>query len=948
MGWLKKTFRGGMMMLKKKQGLGIWLLITIIMVTGCGNTPKELEKSSQTEATGKVLFDETLITNNVFTLDTLSDEGMVELLYADTYDDLIGASPFYVSDLFKNQFEDVTYFDERALLISKIMIDRQQMMSQAIALLESLDLFQNQVLDAYAREAEKDTSLKAYYEEQLETYSDELLYLTLIESQIEALETSEATDAYTVAWEDYFRLIKSNDFVTRELAFLARLAQDAVLLNDTLPQTGHLDDLLNSMMAYDEQIGDMLSVYKTIQSDLIALEKADAYATLSLMIYLHDVNMTLEEPLKRWSTETDASDDLVGLALESNRYMIEATGIMGAYLIDLYQLDLKYAEGEDKAAYLKGDLVPAVLMAASTKEVSASSAIDDAKETLSSAKAKKLNKPKGFFSTVIDAVRRVPGILIEKTSNAVYKTALDYYEEDYELEKGTFDEEKKRADQQTFERIQNATAGSETLNHATKMIEAVEDSVGNLSDSLLGKENTLSKVIKASSKFTAGCFTGASKSLIKLLDPTATPGEMAKAGLDVGLTVVGGSKTAEKLFNTGNSVVTKFLGKKIDTVKNFAVGTTKSLLGKTKTFFSSATNAVGSFFGIAKSSTQKLSNTIVSTGKTFVKATTKVVEVGKKLFTSSVDKGKKVYQKLTGKLGKVAQKGIESESIIGNVIGDNASDIFEAYVVGSVYDEIPNFVDKVIPEFFSSVSDTFTENQEDTHTTEGDTETGLGVKSDTSETDQIETEGNHSSDREEDQNTTDGAANSLDSVNQDNEEKMDATKNETQVVENENSANDMTDADKEIDVSTAEEEDTSVVDETTEEEGQIQAEPTEHEALDNSQYYGTYQGAYKPASIAGMSFDLNASNSSVTLTLSETQVVMESYIKDPMLDGSGITYRFDTYSISDTGAMELAYRDDEGDKQVFNIQFLSGHKLTGSITLYDGSTAFGTLNFYAE
>jgi len=934
-------------MLKKKRRLGILLLIAIMIMTSCGNAPKENAASLQAETTGKVMFDEALIANDVFTLDTLSDEGIVEMLYADTYDDLIGASPFYVSDLFKNQFEDVSYFDERAQLISKIMTDRQQMMSQAIGLLEPLDTFQNQVLDAYAMEAEKETSLKAYYDAQLETYSDELLYLTLIASQIEALEASEETDAYTTAWEDYFTVIKSNDFVTRELTFLARLAQDAVVLNDELPDGENLENILDDMMSYDDQIGDMLSLYKTIQSNLVALEKADAYATLSLMIYLNDVNKTLEEPLEIWATEAEASDELIELALESNRYMVEATGIMGAYLIDIYDLDMKYAEGEDTTAYLSGDFVPAILMAATTKEVNAGVAISDAKKTLKAASSHSSKKPKGFFGTVFDAVRRVPGILIEKTSNAVYKTALDYYEDDYELEKGTFTEEKKRADQQTFERIQNGTAGSETLSHATKMIESVEDSVGDLSDSVLGKENTFSKVIKASSKFTVGCFTGASKSLIKLLDPTATPGEMAKAGIDVGLTVVGGSKTVEKLFKTGNSAITKFLGTKVETVKNFAMNSTKSLLGKTKNFFSSATNAVGSFFGVAKSSAKKLSGAIVSTGKTLVKATTKVVEVSKKIIKSSADQTKKVYQKLTGKLGKVAEKGIKSESVIGKVIGDNATDIFEGYVVGSIFDGIPNFVDNVVPEFIVSA---LGENQ-DVNTTDDAPDVTSDATSDTAPDEDVEgtatgddrpverdTEDKNINRETAAENTENDANEGEATENRETENGNASTQEEAVPVESDNSNSETTDVEERSD------EDTEAI----EDEGQIQTEATEHAAQDNSQYYGTYKGAYKPASIAGMSFDLNTSNSSVTLTLSETQVVMESYIQDAMLDGSGVTYHFDTYSISDAGTMELAYRDDEGDKQVFNIQFLEGHKITGSVTLFDGSTAFGTLNFYAE
>ena len=926
----------------KKQRLGIVLLVVILLVTGCSSkAPEEKRKTNQTETTGKVMLDEALIDSDSFTLDTLSDDAIVELLYADTYDDLIGASPFYVSDVFKNQFEDTSYFEERTSLISKIMADRQEMMSQAITILDALDSFQNQVLDAYAEESGNDSTLSTYYNEQLEAYSDELVYLTLIESQIEALEGSEATDAYTVAWEEYFILIKSNDFVTRELAFLARLGQDAVLLRDSLSDGERLDDLLNDMIAYDAQIGDMLSLYKTLQSNLVALEKSDAYATLSLMIYLHDVNKTLEEPLKTWSMETEASDELIDLALESNRYMIEATGVIGAYLIDLYKLDMKYAEGEDTTAYLKGNLFPAILLAAGTKEVSANAALDDAKETVTSAKAKKANKPKGFFNTVFAAVRKMPGILLEKTSNAVYKTALDYYEEDYELEEGTFNEEKKRADQQTFERIQNGTAGSETLSHATKMIESVEDSVGNLSDSVLGKENTFSKVIKASSKFTAGCFTGASKSLLKLLDPTATPGEMAKAGLDVGLTVVGGSKTVEKLFKTGNSIVTKFLGSKVETIKNFAVGTTKSLLGKTKSFFSSATGAVGSFFGVAKTSTQKLSNAIVSTGKTLVKATTKVVEVGKKIIKSSADKGKKIYQKLTDKLGNVAQKGIESESIIGKVIGDDAFGIFEGYVKGSIYDGIPNFVDKVMPEFIVSVSDTFSENQEEKATdTDSDLNSDVDSDSDLASDDIKESEQDTENQNMEDQNMEDQDADGQNMQDQDtNTRDLEAEKSDETTKEEQDNSSSAAEEDKTVEAS----EETS-----TDGEGQLQTEMAESVETDNSQYFGTYEGAYKPASIAGMSFDLNASNSSVKMTLSASQIVLESYIKDPMLDGSGITYRFDSYTISEAGTMTLAYRDDEGDKQVFNIQFLDGHKITGSITLYDGSTAFGTLNFYAE
>jgi hypothetical protein len=934
-------------MFDMKRRLGIMLLIFVLTATGCSTTTSKAtdvtstntkaEQTSEQSAEASVEED---FFSDLFAADEMTNSEISTMLASDSYEDLIAASPFYTSDLFRMQFEDQTYFKLRETVIDTTIQTGNRMYENGQKLTLMVEEAQKVILSAYAEKAGEADVLADYYQTMLNDYSDALVYLSMLKAQIDGLEALTG-DAYTDAWFTYMRLTKQNDFVTREVAWIARLVQDALLLYDAYPdELGYLEDEVVSLSAKETEITALIDDLYTITSQLEQLEKADAYATISLLKYMAHFNETIQPSLKALTPREGLDQEAIDF---------ESIRLMGATLIDLYALDDRYATGESKAVMAPSSLLTAVLTAASSEATSSESAMSDAEATLETT-PKKTESP-GFFNVMYNAIRKVPGILIEKTSTAVYKQALNYYADDYGLDESVFDEEKERADKEAYNRIQSGT-GSETIHAAQNYITKAEDSIGKLSDTMLGEDSTLSQVIKGSSKFTIGCFTGAAKSMLTLMDSTASVGDLAKATVDVSLAAVASSKSVEKIFKVGKSKVLSFFGIKASTA-TAAKETTKALLGKASTVISKVKNAAGNFIESALGTANqgsKFGKFISGAGEVLSKATSNIVSSSKKIFSSIADSSSSLYNTLTGKIGSISQKAVQNEGFISKAIGGSYTEVLTGYVKGCVYDQIPTFVDSTMDWVASeteaaSAADT-------TGAISGDSLSAAAEAAATSALGDV-LSNNESVSTESDNDVA--APDTADAVETEDSE-ADSEAEPGAAVDSDDAAS--SEADTEVigdseAASTSETGDDSQGTADTDEAGNVEeteaAESTEENSggtADPAPYYGTYKGAYQPSKIAGMTLDFNDSNTIFTMEISESKIVVSSAFNSPMLEGDTMT--FSTYSISADGKMRLSRIDDEGDKQVINVQFLEGHRLTGAVTLYDGSTAIGDLKFYGQ
>ncbi|MDN5298224.1 MAG: hypothetical protein PWP51_777 [Clostridiales bacterium] len=956
-----------------KRRLGIMLLIFVLIATGCSTTTSKtadetptMVAKSMTESVVQVDY-----FSDLFALDDMNNADITAMLASESYDDLVAASPFYTSDIFRLQFEDQQYFEMRNSAIEETIRTGDQMYENGQKLTLMIEEAQKVILAAYADKAESESVISAYYQTMLNDYSDEMMYLSLLKAQIDGLEAATG-DAYTDAWFSYMRVTKQNDFTIREIAWVARLVQDAVLLRDAYPnELKDLEDEVVSLNAKEADITVLMDQLNTVLYRLDALEKADAYATVSLLKYLENYNLTIQPSIRALVPREGLDAESIELAISTNAYMIESIRLMGATLVDLYQLDERYATGEKQTGMEAFSLTSAVFMAASSEDTTSESALADAKATLN--KVPKKTEPPGFFNVMYNAIRKVPGILIEKTSTAVYKQALNYYADDYGLDESVFDEDKVRADKEAYHRIQSGTAGSETIHSAQAYITSAEESIGKLSDAMLGKDSTLSKVIKGSSKFAIGCFTGASKSMLTLMDPTATAGDLAKASVDVTLAAAGSSKTVEKIFKAGKSKVLSFFGIKASTA-TAVKETTKTLLGKASNFLSKAKSTAGNFIESAIGSVNqasKFGKFITGAGEVLSKATTTVVESSKKLFTSMADSTSKIYKTFTGKMGTLAQKTVENESLIGKAVGSSYGEVLEGYVKGSVYDKIPTFVNSTLAWVKSE-----TETASAAEGVKGDASSlndaaeaaamdALNAQQSNAADDSAESDENSSMEAaaagsdyfgNEAVNTTDAADTNAE-VNINAEANAEAENSDTENMDTENMDTENMDTgnmdmeNEDADTEKADAEDANDKNVNAEDAGDdaaiTEVPSSEIMTTDNASLYeGTYKGAFQPSTIAGMAFDFNASNSSLTMTVAKNKITIVTTFDSPMLEGDTMT--FNQYSIDDAGKMKLTRIDDEGDKQVINVQFLDAHKITGTVTLFDGNAAMGDLKFSGQ
>lgn len=910
-----------------------FILLITSSLTGCEQSGEELneeeEDVNKEEVVNQIQIELPNLSSDTFAFDSFSDEEIANLFESESLDDYLGASPFYTSEAFKAQFKNDDYFLDRDMLIDDIIFYSEMMQLDIDSILLQLDTLMTSTSLMYESLSSNHEDVKTYSEVIDEEYSDQIMYISALSSQIEAL--SEKSDSeYTQAWIDYLLVHKRIELADLVVTDLAHVMQDAIILYDEY-YDAYKDDFevsfdfemlmmdIEFVEIFDINIENIFSTISETYGKLEALESGDNYATLSALISHYEIASALQPAVDQLIPREGLSEEAVEFAKESNMYNVELTSSLIAELIDYYEIDTSIYITDKQSSNSMFAVIsnPLVALVESNEKLDKHSAatLEQAKKELAKNNAIKPKEKKGFFGTLYNAVRKMPGILLEKASNAVYKTTFDYIATDYGVSKDVIKKERNRVNKEEMGRIKAGTAGSEQINDAISFIEDAEEAISMTTSSMFDENSFAGKTIKLSTKFTLGCLSGGGKGLLKMMDPNATPGELAKATLDVALTTVGGSKSLSKLVENGSKTLTTHLSKIAAPISNLVKNVGTKIASKAGNLVSKLGNTVTKI-------SSKMTGAIQKSGKvnTFVETVSKKVSSSlnnittksKSLFSSLYKRGKNLKDKLNTKIPSFAKTAIKSDSFVGSAFGSSYKGMAESFIKGSIYENITKLVDETIPEFVASEN-------ENTSIQNGNADDFVS---------------------EEDSAT-------------DEEESTDVGLSEESVDSDDADANDITE-DTDADTNDITEEDI-VEEETINEEttSEVEVEVVEHEdasdqlVSEGQIVFGSYTGNYIDSKIGGYSFELNGNNSSIKMTITESSLNIQSYIADSMIDGTGMTYNFDNYNVSNN-IVTVTNIDDEGDRQDFIITFNNNGTFNATIAIYDSGQVIGNLKVIGE
>ena len=698
----------------------VCLILMVLVFVGCD---KKESETSGSKVNDEVLVEEDLpeevaieipdLSSDIFKIDTLTEADLLAIMDEMSYEDSLSASPLFISQGIQMYFKDQSYFTDRQFFVEDLLLTSRLLQGDLEMILFEIDTLIPEVIQAYEDFVLVEPDIGPYLEDIKKTYADHVLALTYLENQISALESKDE-DSFNQAWLDFLRIQKQLALTEMAIQVFGRVLHDAEILvasyENTYAQDFNLTMTLDFLKMdldfaelYDTNVENALNAMATIYHQLGQLEQSDAYMTLGLLIHLNQRADRLRDPLSQLQAREGLTEETIEFAQLANDYQYEATLTLTAHLMEDYDLTL---DGVNLSAAMPS--LPWMMAGSSAfnedPEAYSQAAMNQSKAALKE-KIEPVKAKKSFWSKLKATVRELPGVVIEKASTAVYNYAFESAAEEYGLSKDVIDAEKKRVKDQEWDRIVKGTAGSTAIKDAIGYLDKVDESIGNLSDYALGSDNSMSKAIKESSKFLIGSFTAGSKGALKLMDQTASPGEIAKASLDVTLTVIGGSTKINALVENSSKKLVSYLGTKSRPISDLATRYGAKLVAGAKKITASVKESGSKVFlkTVEKLSVSPKTNALLSkTVNTLSKASAKLKDTASATFEKVMALTDDFGASLNSKYDDlVAKSTLIDKKIVTDAVGGSMGAVTENYLKGLVYSEIPNLVDNIIPKLVS-------------------------------------------------------------------------------------------------------------------------------------------------------------------------------------------------------------------------------------------------------
>lgn len=469
----------------------------------------------------------------------------------DSIETLLAASPFYTGGQGLPSQKDEAYQDARAEKIEEIKAEAESLAQAVLSTKDRLDDVRSAYLNYLSVTLDAEPRLGPFAADSFAQVEFLAAKEILTESEYLGLKTEGMANAYARTFIEYLKVLKAVELGALYLRDSDNLAGYAAVALATLESSVN-PAIQKANTQLDEGMKALDSLRGELQPVVASLEKIN-YGFNQLYTASYYFTLSADEYVTSALRELEAKVD--GLTPREGLTKQDIDGIQAYFaLFQKWQAQVKQAaDSLPKNRLLKvsdfGEAVPGAVYAADTagnygKSVKAMSGPLKAEET-----EKQQSKFGRGWSVVKDAMLGKPaaqtlGLAIDVAGVFGKMSARGYYALWYgELPEDNGVELKK--DWETvLENYERNMSGVQTLRTAEEYMKGAEETVGKGAEALVSKimPDGAAWVAGEVARATAGLVTGFAHGLYKLADQQADAGQMAEGAVELGFSLIGGSK----------------------------------------------------------------------------------------------------------------------------------------------------------------------------------------------------------------------------------------------------------------------------------------------------------------------------------------------------------------------------------------------------------------------
>lgn len=548
----------------KKFSASLLLFVMIFSLTACESKPA----SNNNASPGQV----SAVPENAMNFEQPSPATEAEIAYYtqnDTFNTLTDSSPYYMGNR-PSTLPGLVAFDK----LKKAKIDEaigltKELYAAADKLREELAPFKGAYLDLLGTAREQEKKLNSFSLQTGGQIAESLAQESGIKANYESISTSAVTNPQAASLLEYQKtylaaayaealINDANSFLTNAAALDAALSTNTNPTIKTALAAFNLE--MEKISAIQPDFRTVIEKSAYLDTALRQIETGDYYLAQATIAFMQ----SQMPELKAKAASIQPSETLTQENIEAiGEYVEVVSDFAGQMETQMMQIDTSHLIPAEKLAALSAEPVvnpwgietafAAMGPSESEKLLSAYKAMDsDAPSTTS----KIAGTLKDVASTTWSGIKSgfskaqtVAGVTLD-TVGAIVKTPMDVYHGYNENNSvsdvagtiaGNFKQIKKNYD--------TDSSGSQILKDAGGYLKAAEKTAGEgaeaLTEKLIGKGWT-SWIAGNVASTTVGLFTGLGKGIYKVADKQATAGQMVEGMLDIGLSLIGGSKVIIK------------------------------------------------------------------------------------------------------------------------------------------------------------------------------------------------------------------------------------------------------------------------------------------------------------------------------------------------------------------------------------------------------------------
>lgn len=519
---------------------------------------------------------------SAFSFDFETDENVIKYYTEnDTYEMLQSASPYYLGA----QQLNISGFQEFYNLKSAKVTEAQKITKELLIIADNLKTDLEPFKAAYINFMEiliaEDKLISEFAEESGLAMANYLVKIEGIKAIIESLDTGEIDNDYARSGFEYEKTVltaEMSDLVYRDFSYLLSAGATLVSIFENT-ENNHIKNALKDFeeeMAQIENLNENITklTSKSIELDtaLKQINTGEYYMAKASIAFIQEQLPLIKAEAQKLEANEDALDEE---SIELiNDYLIiieEFTEIIAnkTNALDTSSLLISHNDQQqsDYNYFIQKAQASTILSANEMTDQSFQSMRTIANSTTSNLKS----LGRGIYNAgsytwsgikkTAQATQTTIGVGLD-TASAMTKSGFDILHGS--LEGNTLGEittEIKGNFIRIKENYDRDMSGSEVLKDAGAFLEGLEDIPTNVLEQTIGKGWT-SWGVGGIGKMTVGMFTGFGKGIYKLANKQSTAGEIAEGMLDVGLSLIGGSKTIfQGAANNGKSGI-KLVGEK--------------------------------------------------------------------------------------------------------------------------------------------------------------------------------------------------------------------------------------------------------------------------------------------------------------------------------------------------------------------------------------------------